>query len=133
MKHLRGKFGGFRISGDGGMDWLTCGFSGILRILFFTGLCVALAASCKHNKGNEKDSFQGTKAGIDSVAEKPDKEPDSVKVREISADEAQELLYNPEVLVLDVRSPSEYSRGHIKNARLVPLRQLKDSLEAIGR
>ena len=45
--------------------------------------------------------------------------------REVTSKEAAELIRNITPLVLDVRSPGEYSRGHLKDSVLIPLQQLQ--------
>lgn len=45
--------------------------------------------------------------------------------REINSKDAVELIRNVAPLVLDVRTPDEYSRGHLKEAVLIPLQQLQ--------
>ncbi len=47
----------------------------------------------------------------------------------IDADElAMDLPFDEHLLVLDVRKPVEYAEGHVKNARNLPLSDLKDML-----
>ncbi|AKL93609.1 rhodanese-like sulfurtransferase [Clostridium aceticum] len=42
-------------------------------------------------------------------------------------EEAKELIEgNPHIVILDVRSEKEYSKGHLENAFLLPLKELKD-------
>jgi rhodanese-related sulfurtransferase len=45
--------------------------------------------------------------------------------REVTSKEAAELIRNITPLVLDVRTPGEYSRGHLKDSVLVPVQQLQ--------
>jgi rhodanese-related sulfurtransferase len=45
--------------------------------------------------------------------------------REVTSQQASELIRNIAPLVLDVRTPGEYSRGHLKGSRLLPLQQLQ--------
>jgi rhodanese-related sulfurtransferase len=45
--------------------------------------------------------------------------------REVTSKEAAELIRNIAPLVLDVRTPGEYSRGHLKDSVLIPLQQLQ--------
>lgn len=52
--------------------------------------------------------------------------------RRVSPAEAQALLGDPGVLVLDVRTPEEYARGHLPGARLMPLQGLEASLDALS-
>jgi rhodanese-related sulfurtransferase len=46
---------------------------------------------------------------------------------DVSVDEAKEMIDNGEVEVIDVRTPEEFSAGHIPGAKLVPL-QVIDSM-----
>lgn len=43
----------------------------------------------------------------------------------VSAKEAVDIIANIEPLILDVRTPREYQRGHLKNSRLIPVQQLQ--------
>lgn len=45
--------------------------------------------------------------------------------REVASQEAAEVIRNITPLVLDVRTPGEYSRGHLKDSVLIPLQQLQ--------
>jgi rhodanese-related sulfurtransferase len=45
--------------------------------------------------------------------------------REITSKDAAELIRNIAPLVLDVRTPAEYSRGHLRDSVLIPLQQLQ--------
>lgn len=45
--------------------------------------------------------------------------------REVASKEAAEVIRNITPLVLDVRTPGEYSRGHLKDSVLIPLQQLQ--------
>jgi len=43
------------------------------------------------------------------------------QIREVSPAELEEMIHDDkELLVIDVREPSEHEQGHIKNAMLVP-------------
>jgi rhodanese-related sulfurtransferase/rubrerythrin len=56
------------------------------------------------------------------------------KVNRISAEEARELLERSrDVLLLDVRQPEEYEKGHIPGAVLIPLPELPDRLSELKR
>jgi rhodanese-related sulfurtransferase len=44
--------------------------------------------------------------------------------RNVSAQQANELIAQGQVEVIDVREPAEWSGGHLPQARLVPLEQL---------
>ncbi len=49
--------------------------------------------------------------------------------QELAPKEACEAIRAGQVTVVDVRSPDEYSRGHIPGAQLVPLGELPARLE----
>jgi rhodanese-related sulfurtransferase len=53
--------------------------------------------------------------------------------RNVSSDEAKQLIDNKEVVVLDVRTPEEYQEGHIPNAILVPLQELDNKLNDLDK
>lgn len=44
---------------------------------------------------------------------------------DVSVDKAKEMIDNGEVEVIDVRTPEEFSAGHIPGAKLVPLQDRK--------
>ncbi len=55
-------------------------------------------------------------------------------VQSVDADGARSLLadkQSEEVTILDVRQPSEYERGHIPGAKLIPLPDLSQRLDEI--
>jgi rhodanese-related sulfurtransferase len=52
--------------------------------------------------------------------------------REVTSAEAAELIRNITPLVLDVRTPGEYSRGHLKDSVLIPLQQLQARWQEIA-
>ncbi|WP_040211447.1 rhodanese-like domain-containing protein [Clostridium polynesiense] len=53
-------------------------------------------------------------------------------VKNITAEEGKELIENNKnVLVLDVRTKDEFARGHIKNAKLIPVSELDQRLSSI--
>jgi len=52
--------------------------------------------------------------------------------REVAPREAAELIRNITPLVLDVRTPGEYSRGHLKDSVLIPLQQLQARWQEIA-
>jgi rhodanese-related sulfurtransferase len=53
--------------------------------------------------------------------------------RNVSTEEAKQLIDNKEVVVLDVRTPEEYQAGHIPNAILIPLQELENKLNDLDK
>jgi rhodanese-related sulfurtransferase len=53
--------------------------------------------------------------------------------RNVSTEEAKQLIDNKEVVVLDVRTPEEYQEGHIPSAILIPLQELENKLDELDR
>lgn len=51
--------------------------------------------------------------------------------KEVNADEAAKLIKNVKPLILDVRTPNEYHRGHIRNSVLIPVQQLEGRISEI--
>lgn len=49
----------------------------------------------------------------------------------ISIDELKEIINQPQVLVLDVRKPSEYNEGHIPQAKNLPVDDLEKRISEI--
>lgn len=50
----------------------------------------------------------------------------------MNAQQAQALLADPELLILDVRTPQEFGEGHIKKARLIPVAELGGRIAEIA-
>ena len=53
-------------------------------------------------------------------------------IKQLSADDFEELIKNKKVWVLDVREPFEFQQGHIKGAKLVPSTHFGEELEKIS-
>jgi rhodanese-related sulfurtransferase len=56
------------------------------------------------------------------------------QVKSMSAEEIREFLKdkNPdEYNLVDVRQPTEYERGHIPGARLIPVGELRDHIQEL--
>lgn len=51
--------------------------------------------------------------------------------RELTAREAAELIDNIQPLILDVRTPFEYKRGHLQNSVLIPVQELQSRWKEI--
>jgi rhodanese-related sulfurtransferase len=54
-------------------------------------------------------------------------------VRSLTPQQAHDLISRGEAEVIDVRDPSEWSEGHLPNARLVPLEELRANPGAVLR
>jgi rhodanese-related sulfurtransferase len=57
-------------------------------------------------------------------------------VESIGSAQAKEMMADAgagDMMILDVRQPSEYSAGHIPGATLIPLPQLADRLDELDR
>jgi rhodanese-related sulfurtransferase len=52
--------------------------------------------------------------------------------REISSNEAAELIKNDQPIILDVRTPHEYKRGHLHNSVLIPVQELQSRYKELG-
>ena len=52
-------------------------------------------------------------------------------IRSLTPQQAQELIAIGEVDIVDVREPTEWARGHLPGARLVPLDRLRASPAAL--
>lgn len=53
------------------------------------------------------------------------------KYVEVTAKNAQNLIRNINPIILDVRTLYEYQTGHLKNAKLIPVQDLKDRIEEL--
>jgi rhodanese-related sulfurtransferase len=53
--------------------------------------------------------------------------------KEVTALETVQLINRRDAVVVDVREPAEYARGHITNARNIPERQLMERLKELER
>ena len=51
---------------------------------------------------------------------------------ELSAAEAEKLIADRAPLILDVRTPGEYKRGHLENAALIPVQILGTNLDKLA-
>ncbi len=55
-----------------------------------------------------------------------------VKYKEVSSAEASNIIGARSPLILDVRTPGEYKRGHLENSVLIPVQVLQRSLNKLG-
>lgn len=52
---------------------------------------------------------------------------DDITFKHLTHDEAREMIAsNPDVIILDVRTPQEFERKHIVNAVLLPIEDLRE-------
>ena len=52
--------------------------------------------------------------------------------REVSSPEAADLIEREAPLILDVRTPREYKRGHLQNSVLIPVQELQRRYQELG-
>lgn len=52
-------------------------------------------------------------------------------IAQVSVDYAKNMVKNTTVTVLDVRTPQEFTQGHIKGARLIPVSELSGRISEI--
>jgi rhodanese-related sulfurtransferase len=57
----------------------------------------------------------------------------SAGYKNVSTEDAKQLIDNNEVIVLDVRTPEEFQGGHITNATLIPLQELESRLNELDK
>lgn len=53
--------------------------------------------------------------------------------KNVSIEDAKQMIDNGEVVVLDVRTNEEYAAGHIPNAILIPVQELADRVDELDR
>lgn len=66
------------------------------------------------------------------------KQAEKIQYKDISVQQAKEMIYRGEVFILDVRTPGEYATGHINGSTLlavqdIPAQELDDRLKEIPR
>lgn len=52
---------------------------------------------------------------------------------DVDATEAQKMITDENIQVIDVRTPEEYAEGHIPDAKLVPLQELESRLNELDK
>ncbi|MCZ0755070.1 rhodanese-like domain-containing protein [Anoxybacillus sp. J5B_2022] len=52
---------------------------------------------------------------------------------DVSVDEAEKMIADGKVEVIDVRTEEEFTSGHIPNAKLIPLQQLQNKLHELDK
>lgn len=84
-------------------------------------LCIALmSAGCAESGGATGGSAESPVLSASATA----------SVRKIMAEEAHNLMTSNEVVILDVRTPEEYSEKHIVNAELLTLDTIDEATAA---
>jgi rhodanese-related sulfurtransferase len=53
-------------------------------------------------------------------------------IRSVTAAQAQDLIQDSGVLILDVRTPHEFREGHIKGAKLLPVTEISGRIAEIA-
>lgn len=53
--------------------------------------------------------------------------------REVSSKQAADLIQNEQPIILDVRTPLEYQRGHLHNSVLIPVQELQSRYKELGK
>jgi len=52
--------------------------------------------------------------------------------REVTSIQAADLIKNEQPIILDVRTPNEYKRGHLANSVLIPVQELQNRHQELG-
>jgi len=52
--------------------------------------------------------------------------------REVTSSEAAQFIQNEQPIILDVRTPNEYKRGHLPNSILIPVQELQNRYKELG-
>lgn len=58
-------------------------------------------------------------------------DPEEATYKKISAEDAKKIIDSEDVIILDVRTPEEYKEGHIENAVLLPVNDIKDKASEV--
>lgn len=95
-----------------------------MRKLFVVCLLSVLAIGCE-----EKASAPASDGG--STAESAASAPAGAVAERVNGARARELVAAGAVL-LDVRSPAEFSRGHVEGARNIPVQELASKIKEVG-
>jgi hydroxyacylglutathione hydrolase len=56
---------------------------------------------------------------------KPEASSDVKGYKDVTVEQAKDMLAKGGITVLDVRTPEEYAEGHIQNSKLLPLQELQ--------
>ena len=52
--------------------------------------------------------------------------------REVTSNQAADLIKNEQPIILDVRTPNEYKRGHLHDSVLIPVQELQQRSKELG-
>lgn len=53
--------------------------------------------------------------------------------KDVSTEEAKQLIDDNEVVILDVRTEEEYKEGHIPNSILIPISEIVDKMDELDK
>jgi rhodanese-related sulfurtransferase len=53
-------------------------------------------------------------------------------IKQVNAESAQKMAVDPQVAILDVRTPEEFREGHIPGAKLMPVSEINGRLPEIA-
>jgi len=101
----------------------------VIIIFIFTGSIVASGCKLEGEKeGTEEEEIQEEGTVTEEVA----LEEVAAEVNDISVEEVYEIINtNQDYIILDVRTPEEFSEGHIEGAILIPVDELEGRLDEL--
>jgi rhodanese-related sulfurtransferase len=88
-------------------------------------------AKAPYFKMKEVGSFDfllGSLVGILKVVEY-----NQINYEAVSAQQGQQVIDSFNPIILDVRTPREYARGHLENSVLIPVRQLQSRMDELAK
>ncbi len=92
----------------------------IIIVIMF---CITVLQGCLKTADNKESATEAGSAGVDK---------ESVGIyKGITVDEAYEMIKNGGYQILDVRTPEEYSEGHIAGSVLIPVSELGKRLDEL--
>jgi len=87
----------------------------------------AILTGCGGDAGSTTPAGGTTSAGGEAAAPAPSSAPSDIDVAELKA-----RMEGGDIVLIDVRQPSEYAAGHVPGARLIPLGELSGRLEELS-
>jgi len=88
---------------------------------------LAQAPYFKMKKIGKFEFFIGSLAGTLKVVEY-----NQINYEAVSAQQAQRVIASFNPIILDVRTPREFARGHLKNSVLIPVQQLQSRMDELA-